>query len=427
MTTTDLVGLRIRTIRRQRGLSQAQLAHPELSDSYISLIESGKRTPTPAVLELLAQKLDCSLSYLLNGVTAEQLEDLELALGYAQIALDNGEAREARARFEELLADTNLTGLTSLRQVVEFGLACAHEACGDLDRAIAILRRLRDDELPPDRRVEVAIALSRVYRVSGRLSAAVEIAEPMLTAAARPAWNDGLVELGATLLAAYLERGDLLRSRQFTAELLDAADALGTPRAIVAANWNAAYAASMTRHGEEALVFAERAIAVQEENGSARNTARMQVTLANLYLRVRPQEVERARKLLARAVQSMSDSPASAFEQGNARMEQARAEIIGGRLDQALAYTEEGCARFPDNAPVSEAELRLLRARVLTLQGHEAAADAELSLVRERLTALRGSTYGVSGWYATAESYELLGDSANAIDAYQRALTVAGL
>ncbi len=39
VTTSDLVGLRIKTVRRQRGLSQAQLAHPELSDSYVSLIE----------------------------------------------------------------------------------------------------------------------------------------------------------------------------------------------------------------------------------------------------------------------------------------------------------------------------------------------------------------------------------------------------
>jgi transcriptional regulator with XRE-family HTH domain len=59
VTSQGLVGERIKAIRRQRGLSQAQLAHPELSDSYVSLIESGKRTPTPAVLELLAQKLDC--------------------------------------------------------------------------------------------------------------------------------------------------------------------------------------------------------------------------------------------------------------------------------------------------------------------------------------------------------------------------------
>ncbi|MEV0587919.1 helix-turn-helix domain-containing protein [Nonomuraea sp. NPDC050310] len=427
MTTTDLVGLRIKTVRRQRGLSQAQLAHPELSDSYISLIESGKRTPTPAVLELLAQKLDCSLSYLLNGVTAEQMEDLELALGYAQLALENGEAREARTRFLELMADNNLTGLATLRQAVEFGLARAHEACGDLEQAVAVLRRLREDDLPAERRIEVAIALSRVYRVGGRLSEAVEVAEGMLTSASRPAWTDGLVELGATLLAAYLERGDLLRSRQFAAELLDAADALGTPRAIVAANWNAAYAALWTQHGEDALTFAERAIAVQEENGAARNTARMQVTLAHLYLGVRPGEIGRARELLARAAQTMAETSASSFEQTNARLEQARAEIIGGDLDRALQFVTDVERHLPEMASRSVVEMHLLRSRILTLRSEGEQAGAELRAARERIDELSGGTYGLASWYAVAESYELLGDSDNSVDAYQRALAAAGL
>ncbi|NUT45457.1 MAG: helix-turn-helix transcriptional regulator, partial [Thermoactinospora sp.] len=231
MTTSDLVGLRIKTVRRQRGLSQAQLAHPELSDSYVSLIESGKRTPTPAVLELLAQKLDCSLSYLINGVTAEQMEDIELALGYARLALENGEVSEARTRFTELLANNNLTGLTALRQDTEFGLALATQAGGDLDGAIAILLRLREEQdLSADRRVEIAINLCRAYRESERLTEAVEVGEQILGGTTRPAWNDLLVELGASLLAAYMERGDFLRARQFAAELLNAADALGTPR-----------------------------------------------------------------------------------------------------------------------------------------------------------------------------------------------------
>ena len=182
MTTSDLVGLRIKTVRRQRGLSQAQLAHPELSDSYVSLIESGKRTPTPAVLELLAQKLDCSLSYLINGVTAEQMEDIELSLGYARLALENGEVQEARSRFAELLADNNLTGLASLRQDTEFGLALATEACGDRDGAIEILHHLQSEELPTDRRIEVAIALCRVYRQSNRLTEAPRTRSPISTA-----------------------------------------------------------------------------------------------------------------------------------------------------------------------------------------------------------------------------------------------------
>src|SRR4051794_36964665 len=54
------LGHRIRATRISRGLSQAQLALPELSDSYVSLIESGKRVPTPDVVRLLARKLGCS-------------------------------------------------------------------------------------------------------------------------------------------------------------------------------------------------------------------------------------------------------------------------------------------------------------------------------------------------------------------------------
>ena len=214
MSSQDLVGQRIKAVRRQRGLSQAQLAHPELSDSYVSLIESGKRTPTPAVLELLAAKLECSLTYLLNGVTAEQLEELELGLRFARLALENGEVEEARTRFAELRADPNLAGLAQLRLDTEYGYALAVEACGDLTEAIEVHERLlesTDENLTTERRLAIALALCRCYRERGDLSAAVRIGEEALGRPDRNAWSDELVELGATLLLAYIERGDLLR------------------------------------------------------------------------------------------------------------------------------------------------------------------------------------------------------------------------
>lgn len=133
----------------------------------MSLIESGKRTPTPAVLELLANKLDCSLTYLINGVTAEQMKEIELVLSYAQLAMDNGEVTEARTRYAELLADSGLAGLPQLKQDAEYGLALATEACGDLDEAILLLNGLRQNEsapMTPDRYVAVAVTLSRCYR-----------------------------------------------------------------------------------------------------------------------------------------------------------------------------------------------------------------------------------------------------------------------
>ncbi|MGZ4598010.1 MAG: helix-turn-helix domain-containing protein, partial [Actinomycetes bacterium] len=48
MTSQESFAARLRARRREVGLSQSDLAGDELSSSYISLIESGKRTPTAA-------------------------------------------------------------------------------------------------------------------------------------------------------------------------------------------------------------------------------------------------------------------------------------------------------------------------------------------------------------------------------------------
>lgn len=427
VTTSDLVGLRIKTVRRQRGLSQAQLAHPELSDSYVSLIESGKRTPTPAVLELLAQKLDCSLSYLINGVTAEQMEDIELSLGYARMALENGEVAEARNRFAELLADNNLTGLTSLRQDTEFGLALATEACGDSDEAIAILQRLQGEDVPAERKIEIAIALCRVYRQSNRLTEAVEIGERILCGPSRPAWSDPLVELGATLLAAYLVRGDHLRARQFAAELLDAAETLGTPRALAAANWNAAFTADHTGHREEALVFAERALALTSETDDPRLLARMRTAYAQLKHRARPQDAASLLDHLNQAVQVQEESPTSVIDRALALTELAQVLFVTGDVDKALEHGHAAEEILTDTGVSHVPSTQLLLGLAHSARGEAAEAGRHLRKICEALESVPPSYASARSWYATAETLEDIGDTEAGVEAYQRALACAGL
>jgi transcriptional regulator with XRE-family HTH domain len=427
VTTSDLVGLRIKTVRRQRGLSQAQLAHPELSDSYVSLIESGKRTPTPAVLELLAQKLDCSLSYLINGVTAEQMEDIELALGYARLALENGEVVEARTRFEELLGNSNLAGLATLRQEAEFGLALAAEAAGDLDQAISMLLRLRQEELSSERGIEVAIALCRAYRESERLSEAVEVGEQMLSGNAGHAWNDLMVELGATLLAAYLERGDMLRARQFAAELLNAADTLGTPRSMVAANWNAAIASRATGHNDEAVAFAERAMAVQMEHGQPRNTARMRLQLARTRLRAGAQDARVVRDSLRAAVAEFEQTSTSTIDQAWLFLELACAEYMTQDLDKAAEHAVTSRNLLPEFSHVLGAQANLLLGRIYGSVGRVDEGREHAAAVQAWLTPLPDSRRSAATWYAAAETMETLGDHDEAVKAYKRALACAGL
>ena len=75
MTTTDTLakpngtnglGARVREARRERGMSQAQLAGEELTKGFISQVESGLVRPSVRSLQILAARLGKSLDYFLG-------------------------------------------------------------------------------------------------------------------------------------------------------------------------------------------------------------------------------------------------------------------------------------------------------------------------------------------------------------------------
>lgn len=75
------VGANIREVRIKLGLTQAQLAAPEFSISYISAIERGKIRPSLRALSVLAKRLDVPLTFLLDGSPAGVKE--AQAVGYS--------------------------------------------------------------------------------------------------------------------------------------------------------------------------------------------------------------------------------------------------------------------------------------------------------------------------------------------------------
>jgi tetratricopeptide (TPR) repeat protein len=75
------VGTNIREVRTKLGMTQAQLASPEFSISYISAIERGKIRPSLKALSILARRLDVPLTSLLEGSPAGAAE--ARAVGYS--------------------------------------------------------------------------------------------------------------------------------------------------------------------------------------------------------------------------------------------------------------------------------------------------------------------------------------------------------
>src|SRR5215469_8523954 len=132
------LGQRLRALRIERGLSQADLAGDLVSPSYVSLIESDRRSPERDVLDGLARRLGCSALYLESGVAPEELNEQRLRLQFANIARTNGSLNEARDQFTDLLHVAN----GEIRHEATWGLARIEEAQGNFHEAMTHIEAL---------------------------------------------------------------------------------------------------------------------------------------------------------------------------------------------------------------------------------------------------------------------------------------------
>lgn len=429
----ETLGGRIRELRIRLGISQAQLAYPELSDSYISLIESDKRVPAPSVIELLATKLNCSATYLISGVSEEVVDQLRVTLDYAEIALQNGAAEEARERFEEVLNNADAVALPDLLHQARWGHALALEAAGRLECAISDLSDLAKNASPEadlEHWAKVHVALSRCLRERGDLSTSVEVAEEALRklVASGAETTDAAVHLGATLLAAFIERGDLVRARQLADQLVERAERIGSLKARMAAYWEAAYVAEVRGEYEEGMALAERALPLVGELDDPRNLSRLRLVYAGLLLRARPEQAEQARELLLRTQQEINSSSAGEIEVALCLVELARTETTLGRPANAVELAGQALELLGD-VP------RRARAWGLTVLGEayirlERTADAVDTLTQAAtlMEAMESSRDAAQAWFDLAE---LLGQTGAAeesrLSAYRKALACAGL
>src|SRR2546429_4430899 len=146
------VGTNIREVRTKLGMTQAQLAAPEFSISYISAIERGKIRPSLKALSILARRLDVPLTFLLEGSPSGATEaravgyspsdsgpdarvDVDLLL--ANVLVQQGD----HARAEQLLAPIQPERITT-DQVYRlyFLRGQVHQAAGEYQEAVVDLR-----------------------------------------------------------------------------------------------------------------------------------------------------------------------------------------------------------------------------------------------------------------------------------------------
>jgi HTH-type transcriptional regulator, quorum sensing regulator NprR len=158
------VGARIRSLRTAKGLTQAQVAEPNYTKAYISMLESGRTRASMKALEHIAGVLGVKPADLLGGTAAPATPQFDLL--EARRYIEQGQNEPAIPILEALEE-----GLGASDQLVRLRyLAVAYNAVGQAKQAFPVIERaqrmaeLLDDEAEQIRvKAVLAAAYSRTY------------------------------------------------------------------------------------------------------------------------------------------------------------------------------------------------------------------------------------------------------------------------
>jgi len=421
---------RLRALRRAAGLSQTELAGDGLSPSYISLLESGRRRPSPAVASLLAAKLGCSTSQLLDGEPSEHERRIQFELAYAELALRHDGAEEAVRRLAELLEEADLRPADETRATLL--LAEAQERAGDLRGAIATLtpaleraRAIGELSALP----LIAVQLCYSHWAVGDVNRAITVGESALDACRQQGLtgSEEYFRLASTVMYAYADAGDEAHAGTWAAQLIEEAEAAGSRGGAAALYWNASLLAEREGRIDEALRLSGRALAHMSEFGNSRDLARLKVASAGVLLAADPPRVDEAEAALARAKDELerlgSEVDLVEFDQL-----QSTVALLSRDIGEAEELARVAAARLPQDAGAEQLSLahRAL-GDALAAQGRR---DEALQHWRNGADLLGTANPGrgtALAWRDLAERFRSAGDTEAAVKEYRAALDAAGI
>lgn len=230
------IGRRVQRLRRERGLTQRQLAEPAYTSAYVSTLEAGRVRPSDEALHHLAGRLGVAFEELATGRPAHLATDLRLRLTEAQRTLALGEAEQAAAQYTSLLGEAEAHELVEEQATAQLGLGECHLETGDLTAARAHFERaeqtLADASLPA--RVPARRGRAVAHYLAGELRYAVYLLESTLDELNLGGLHDpdALLLLYTASIGPYMDLGAQARAAQAAELALALAPQVGDPALI---------------------------------------------------------------------------------------------------------------------------------------------------------------------------------------------------
>ena len=336
---TPVLGERVRAARRERGMSQAQLAGEELTKGFISQVESGIVRPSVRSLQIIAARLGKPLDYFLGDsplATEKRLAFHRLAAESAAERRDWPAVRaDVTAALECAPAKRDRAALLRLLAHAELGEG-KHEAAFD---RVAEGLSLADADADADEVARLLHARGVTYGVLNQHLAAAETLEQARDAMERHEVNDPrlrariLVALGT----AYRRLNRTARAMQTFTSALDLAS--GVEELRLAALGYVGVAVSLYDSGEldASLVNYRRALDLFERVSDRAFELSVLHSLASIQLE--RGSVAEARELATRCV-ALARAAGDPVAEATAEIVLARAALVAKDPADALAIAK---------------------------------------------------------------------------------------
>lgn len=424
-----VLGRRIRTARVAAGMTQAQVAGEEVTAAYLSRIEDGQRRPEAGLLERMAGRLGVSLEDLLLDVPRNKVQELQLAVDYAELSVASGDGPGALKAIDGILADSLIEQVPHIRRAALQVRAGGLEITGDLNNAIVVLEDLTATPTADASWLKALIALTRCYSNSGDHARAISVGE-QAKARIEELGLDGLTEaiqLTVTTAGAYLNQGDTGQAMRTCMRALEAAEQHGSVVGKASAYWNASNVEAARGATGNAIGLARKALAFFEVSDDNRNLARLRLAVANLHLLEDPPNAEAVLEILSTLERELNWSGASAWDISYMHLLRGRAHLILGDRETALECAEKVMETKPTGGPTLEAQSLVLKGRIAFGNGDRDHARTLFQAGVHILTASGADKGAAQLWFELADLLAEVGDHEGAVQAFRSAGASTGL
>ncbi|MDQ3952752.1 MAG: helix-turn-helix transcriptional regulator [Actinomycetota bacterium] len=355
MNRDDKAGLgeRIRHARIDRGLSQRDVALPLLTPSYVSLIESGKRIPSPDALAHIAGVLGMDPVELRTGRSPGAEAALEVRLQEARRALHAGERDEATSIAGEVRLEAQQDGWPRVEAKALCVLAVVEEHRGRPEAALDLYGPAEDlwRAEPLHLRYEAVAGIARCTLELGDSRLAIHILNEYLEQLERSGAPDPVARMRAhgALAACYMHVGLRNKAAHEAEQALRYAPLMDDPAELACLHMNVASSMlGQGRHADavDAARRAEQHFSMLDwKLGAAWAAMNRGVVLLEKH------DLAGARAAFEEALERLRPVSNADADRANVLNELAQVERMSGRPARALSRAAEARALLGQDGP----------------------------------------------------------------------------